>query len=144
MNGGTPYLVPWPALPPPAAAVALPPHLTKLAAYSQLQQPPAAAAAPQLAALAQFPQLTAITLAGGQVYPFTSLSLPPTIINHQSLANSIPKYIIPGVKVCQISQPKTLSKFLISRSIHGYCVYMCIYIYNLYILSLHLHMLIKL
>ena len=91
MNGGTPYLVPWPT----AMPLTLPPHLSKLAAYAPFQHPQ------QTIPMTQFPQFTTITLPGGQVYPLSSL-VPQTIMNQQHLANTIPKYLyqsIPGVKV---------------------------------------------
>ena len=79
MNGGTPYLVPWPAMHLP-----LPAHLGKLTSLS-LQ--------PQQFAL---PQFTHFTLPGGQVYSMNQMALPPTLFP-QNMVTQLPKLIMPTV-----------------------------------------------
>ncbi|XP_023340108.1 RNA pseudouridylate synthase domain-containing protein 2 isoform X2 [Eurytemora carolleeae] len=78
MNGGTPYLVPWPAMHLP-----LPAHLSKLTGLPHMQ--------PQQFTL---PQFTHFTLPGGQVYPINQMTLPPTLFT-QNMVTHLPKIIMP-------------------------------------------------
>ena len=132
MNGGTPYLVPWPAMQLPLhtqlggqlgqmggqlagqlggqLTAQLPGQVGKLTGLQlqQLQQLQQQAQIP----LTHFPQFmalaqqgvppTAVTAAGAgmqQMYPLSALSLPPSILSHNNLVTSLPKFILPGVKV---------------------------------------------
>ena len=97
INGGQPYLVPWPAVHPMLHG-----QLGKLTGLPMQAAQPAATHP-----LTQFPQFTALTLsaagAAGQiqhVYPLTAaaLSLPPSLLTH-NVVTSLPKLMIPGVKV---------------------------------------------
>jgi hypothetical protein len=118
MNGQTPFLVPWPA----AFPFQLQGQLSKLTGLQTLQQAAAvqpathphhhhhhqaaaaaAAAAAASAAVAgmpfgQYSPFTTITIPGGQVY-LPSLSLPPTLLTHNAVTSSLPKLILPTIKV---------------------------------------------
>ena len=62
--------------------------------FMALTQPPGTAVAPQ-------PQVTMAGGCGGVpgMYPLSALSLPPSMLTHNNLVTSIPKLILPGVKV---------------------------------------------
>ena len=137
MNGGTPYLVPWPAMPLSlhtqlsgqigqmggqlagqlATTAQLPAAAGQLGKLTQLQLQQLQQAQAQMS-LSHFPQFMAltqppgtavapqpqVTMAGGcggvpGMYPLSALSLPPSMLTHNNLVTSIPKLILPGVKV---------------------------------------------
>lgn len=98
MNGGTPYLVPWPAMHLP-----LPAHLSKLTGLPHMQ--------PQQFTL---PQFTHFTLPGGQVYPINQMTLPPTLFT-QNMVTHLPKIIMPPT-VTFISLLKYFFLFWLTQS----------------------------